>query len=199
VDERVLIPRNETELLVEKSVIEINKNKYKNILEVGTGSGCIGLSILNDVDHPISLVMTDISTDALAVAKINRNKLQYRSFASNQVSFMNTDRLNGIDGQFDCIVTNPPYIKRSAAKLVHSQVDQYEPHIALYLEDEEYEMWFEELFRQVSGRLEPGGFFMMEGHEDELQNLKKLAAPFFSSTMVEKDYTRVDRFLSARR
>ena len=78
---------------------------------------------------------------------------------------------------------------------VHHQADSYEPHMALYLKDAEYDEWFDTLFKQVNTSLKEKGLFIMEGHEDHLGNQKELAQKYFNTITVLKDYTQRDRFL----
>ena len=100
---------------------------------------------------------------------------------------------------FDLIVSNPPYIKAKADRLkVHSQVEKFEPHLALFLKDEEYDSWFKEFFNEVFDKLKPGGIFWMEGHEDHLQELAKMAQDTgFVDVKIDQDLTNRDRFLRA--
>jgi len=187
VDDRVLIPRSETEILVEECINYIKKNNVQNIYEIGVGSGCISISIALECPG-ICIKASDISTDALAVA--NKN-LEGRDL---DISFENVDLIDG--GEYELIVSNPPYIKELADKDgVHNQTDSHEPHLALYLKDSEYTLWFKKLFDRCAQRLKHGGAFYMEGHEDHLGDLKDIALNYFSSVKIKKDYTHRDRFL----
>jgi release factor glutamine methyltransferase len=185
----VLIPRMETELLVDQLVRA--KGSFKRVLDVATGSGVIGLSLaLEGVAQ--ELFLSDLSLDALEVAQVNARS--YRLCPT----FIHSDRLHAIEGVFDLIVANPPYIKRFAHEhLVHKQVKATEPSLALYLPDHEYEKWFDQFFSQVKEHLD--GVFLMEGHELELQHqaqqLRKLG---FSDIQVIKDLAGSDRFLMAK-
>ena len=161
------------------------------------GSGCIPCSIAKEVNNEVQFVVSDISSHALEVANTNYKKLNIK----NDFTFFCTDRMNGINKKFNLITSNPPYIKSQSDKeKVHVQVVQYEPHLALFLEDDEYDQWFEELFNQVNNHLYTGGLFIMEGHEDHLKGLKELASDVFQcDTIIEKDYTNRDRFLLVRK
>lgn len=194
VNRHVLIPRSETELLVDK-IIQSQKNPYKKVLDVGVGSGVILLSLLSQgtADYGVGI---DISREALNVARTNAKRLGLES----RSEFILTDRLLGIEEKFDLIVSNPPYIKSNAhKKLVHNKVHEYEPALALYLSDQDYEDWFFSFFTQVKNSLIEGGSFMMEGHENELQHqASQLKDLEFKNVTVLQDYTGRDRFLSAR-
>jgi release factor glutamine methyltransferase len=197
VNQDVLIPRPETELLVDMIVSE---QKKENLLfaDVGTGSGCIGLSLLlKKSSWKGSLI--DISPAALEVAKINAKNLRLLK----RSDFLLSDRLQKVPATFsyDLIVSNPPYIKESTHRhLVHESVNDYEPHLALYLKDTEYRDWFESFFRDIFSKLSDGGFFYMEGHELELESQKdQLQKIGFKSVEVMQDLTRRDRFLKANK
>ena len=125
VDRNTLIPRPETELLCE-NIIKIFKNKYLNVLDIGTGSGCIILSILSELKEAKG-VGVDISNKAIAVAKKNSIKFGLK----NRVKFFNKtiENINGY--KFDLIVSNPPYIKTSDIKNLSNDVKKFEPKIAL--------------------------------------------------------------------
>lgn len=188
VNENVLIPRPETEYLVD---IIIHEQKDVNrVLDIGTGSGVILLSLLK---HGVgkSGVGADISQDALDVAQVNAHRLNVNA------TFVRSDRFQNIEGQFDLIVSNPPYIKAHAHRsLVHESVDQFEPHEALYIPDEVYESWFEEFFQDVKKHLD--GTFYMEGHELELDHQAEMLVKLgFENVEILNDMTGTKRFLKA--
>jgi len=195
----VLIPRSETEILVEKSVQWIKKhpNKELRILDLGTGSGAIALSILMDADKKLDLVASDISEKALKVAKENYSSLKYLFPSDHKMSFIQSDRFLNVKGQFDLICTNPPYIKRLADREgVHHQVQNSEPHLALFLDDDLYDLWFRDLLTACFEHLKPEGMLMMEGHENHLEHLSEIAKDVgFTQIEFIKDYTDRLRFL----
>ena len=125
VDRNTLIPRPETELLCE-SVIKIFKNKSVQILDIGTGSGCIILSILSEMKSAKGIGI-DISGKAIKVAKKNSNKLGL----NKRVKFLNKSLENIHGYKFDLVVSNPPYIKTSDIKNLSDDIKKYEPKIAL--------------------------------------------------------------------
>ncbi len=194
VDENVLIPRPETELMVDLLVKEFgHKKNIQTLLDVGTGSGVILLSLLKN-NVGIKGVGVDLSPAALKVAQTNSTRQRVPA------RFLESDRLSQVSETFDLIVSNPPYIKLSAHKnLVQRTVDVFEPKLALYLPDGEYEAWFREFFLQVKTHLNPQGIFMMEGHELELQTQVSLLTELgFQQAKVIKDYSGHDRFLKAQ-
>jgi release factor glutamine methyltransferase len=196
VDERVLIPRPETEDLVDR-LLGLRKKRsspFLNVLDVGVGSGAILLSLMNN-GFALKGYGSDISLDALSVARINARRSRLK------VEFIESDRLKNVSETFDVIVSNPPYIKsQSHLSGVHQAVHTYEPHLALFLTDQEYDQWFQEFFTQVFMALHPHGIFAMEGHEEEVAGLtKKLTKLGFEDVRVEKDLTERDRFIFATR
>ena len=127
VNDKVLIPRFETELLCEKT-IKIIKSKYKkriDILDLGTGSGCIAIALKKEIDCNMDAL--DISIDALEVAKDNAKNNNV------DINFINEDMINYKNKKYDVIISNPPYIRYDEE--IMDIVKNNEPHIALYADD----------------------------------------------------------------
>lgn len=126
VDENVLIPRPDTEILVEE-VINIAKQEKENIqiLDICTGSGAIGISIKKNIKNA-HITMSDISNKALDIAKLNSTK----HIKSNQIEFVQSNMFENITKKYDIIVSNPPYIKNNLIQTLSANV-QKEPFIAL--------------------------------------------------------------------
>ena len=125
VNKNILIPRPETELLVDK-VLKIFKEKKISILDVGTGSGCILLSLLSELKNSCG-VGIDVSKEAIFVAKINRHRLNLE----NRAKFFKQSIMSVINKKFDLVVSNPPYIERNNIKNLSEDVKRYEPRLAL--------------------------------------------------------------------
>jgi len=125
VDRNTLIPRPETELLCE-SIVKLFKNKNLYILDMGTGTGCVILSILSEISGARGIGV-DVSRKAIEVAKKNSNKLGL----NKKVKFINKSLENIYGYKFDVIVSNPPYIKTSDIKNLSDDVKRFEPKIAL--------------------------------------------------------------------
>ena len=125
VNSDTLIPRPETELMVEK-LVQIFKGKNISILDIGTGSGCILISLLSEMKKSIG-VGIDISSKAIMIAKKNVEKHNIK----NRIKLINNSLENNFDQKFDLIVSNPPYIKSSEIKNLKEDVKKYEPRIAL--------------------------------------------------------------------
>lgn len=199
VNQDVLIPRSETELLVEKTLDAI-KTTHKDqieIAEVGTGSFALGLSVLIDSKKNLCFTGGDICEKALEVSNINLYRLSQKISPQHKVKLLKSDRLDKFSNTYDIIVSNPPYIREKEDIMgVHDQTLRYEPHKSLFLPDESFLSWFEDFFKQASDKLNQGGVFLMEGHEDSLLHLEKIALKYFTNIRVDHDYTNRNRFLS---
>ncbi len=131
VNEDVLSPRPDTEILLEAAIDYCKKNNYKNVLELGIGSGCILLSLLAEIKD-IKGVGVDISEKAIAIAKKNADNLK----VSSRLELINIDWnddsiINRIGKKFDIILSNPPYIPSQEIKTLDKEVKNFDPKIAL--------------------------------------------------------------------
>jgi len=134
VNKNVLIPRFETEELVENT-IELIREMFDypvNIIDLGCGSGCIGLSLKKMLNN-VNVTLLDISNDALIVAKENASNLNC------DVSFIESDMWNNVSGRFDVIISNPPYIRNDEE--IEDIVKNNEPHLALYGGDDGLDLY----------------------------------------------------------
>lgn len=125
VNESVLIPRNDTEILVEESLNIIKKHNMHEILDLCTGSGAIAVSIAKNIENA-KIIATDISEEALKIAE--KNAMQNE--VSKRILFKKSDMFNDIDCLFDLVISNPPYIEEKTIKKLSNEV-QKEPQIAL--------------------------------------------------------------------
>lgn len=185
-----------------EKAVEFTKKNLKGLdaisaCDIGTGSGAIALSYIQEIDKKVELLATDLSDEAIKVAKRNNFLLRFKYPKHSQVEFMNADRLAGVNRTFDIIMSNPPYIKETSDRdEVHHQVEAHEPHMALYINDQRYDEWFESFFSQVEKSLNSNGLFIMEGSEHHLQQQKEVLSKMaFHDVEVIKDYTGRDRFL----
>lgn len=185
-----LIPRFETELLVERAVNWIKKQKDVRVLDIGTGSGCIVLSLIKKCPLKISkAVATDLSSKALSISKTNAEILNLQC----KVNWIETDLMDGVDEEFDLIVCNPPYIQMGDE--IHYQVEKYEPKMALYVK-ENYQHFFKRLLSQAMNNLSAQGLFIMEGSENHLESIFHLTQIFDNfKWSLEKDLSGSLRFL----
>ena len=142
VNDFVLIPRPETEELIEWVTKEIKLNKINTILDIGTGSGCISIS-LKKKNTNVIISALDISEDALSVAKKNAANLDA------DINFISTDFLDESKWNelsvFDMIVSNPPYIKQSEIETMRKVVIDFEPHIALFVDDDDPLLFYKKI------------------------------------------------------
>lgn len=164
VDDRVLIPRPETELIVE-AVIE-RADRGARVIDIGTGSGCIAISV--ERERPdLRVVAVDVSVAALAVAEKNRERLQ------SAVSFAASDVLAAIRGQFDLVVSNPPYIAEREMDSLQTEVRDHEPVLALTPGIRGTEV-IQRILGDARRVLHPEGQLMMEigfGQEDAVRDI----------------------------
>lgn len=195
VSENVLIPRPETEELVDYlyKQRETLANEFPNGLEIWdlcSGSGCIGLS-LSLLLKPNLVVLSDISEKAIETSKSNAEKYNL----TNVMFYVSSlDKTLPSEMQFDVIVSNPPYIPESEKKDIMPDVLDYEPHLALFVSD--IVSFHRDLFNSVKQRLKPGGWFLMETHPNYIQELETLAVSLgFVSTNRILDSSKKERFL----
>ena len=181
VDTNVLIPRQETEVLVE-TALEFNREKCR-VLDIGTGSGCIAITL--KLERPEWEVWaTDISSSALQVARENAETL------GADICFRHSDLMQQLDGEkFGLIVSNPPYIGRSEA--LPKEVKEFEPETALFAEDNGLAL-YRLLAEQAPRHLCPGGQVLMEiGHRQGSS-----VSAMFPESVVVKDLDGNDRVVS---
>lgn len=158
VREGVLIPRPETAELVERIAAETAAGA--RILDIGTGSGAIAVSLARMIPEA-SVAAIDISEDALAIARTNA----VRNGAN--VEFVQADALGDLRGlgMFDVIVSNPPYVPRSDREAMHTNVRDYEPSCALFVEDDDPLIFYRSIARNASAMLREGGRLWFEIYE----------------------------------
>lgn len=182
----VLIPRPETELIVDRA----RTLKPARILDVGTGSGCIAVACAVRLPEA-AIVATDISPAALAVAAKNANG----AGVSERVEFREGDLLAPVqaDERFDLIVSNPPYVAPGAAL---PEVDLHEPHLALYAGADGLDI-LKRLIPAARAHLAEGGTLLVEIGEDQSEAVQALARPHFTDVAVLADLASLPRLLVA--
>lgn len=161
VNEQVLIPRPETEELVELIAKE-NNNKVVEILDIGTGSGCIAISLKNKLPFA-NVTAIDISSYALQVAHQNAENLQ-QTIELKQVDFLNEDTWIELEN-YDIIVSNPPYIKDLEQSTMQQNVLAYEPHLALFVPDNNALIFYERIAKFAKHHLTKNGKIYVEINE----------------------------------
>jgi len=189
VNEHTLIPRPDTEIIVE-TLIELFKNKSPDILDICTGSGCIGISLLHYLPKSRA-VLLDISDGALEIAQKNilRHKL------SERAKLIKSDILKDeISGKYDLIVSNPPYIESDVCRTL--EVYRHEPHIALD-GGEDGLAFYRAIIPRAYDALKDGGTLAFEIGYNEAEAVKTLMEGHFKNITVKKDYGDNDRMVYA--
>jgi release factor glutamine methyltransferase len=188
VNNSVLIPRPETELIVEEALNYLPRSKYKKILDIGTGSGCILVSIL--LERPKSIgAGLDISKNAIKIAKINA-KLQQ---VHNRITFVNTDVDKYNLGKYDLIVSNPPYIERVKISRLEEDIKNFEPKSALDGGHDGYSK-IKKVIKKSSDILKRKGNLILEIGYDQAYNTSLLLQKYgFYINKVSKDLSNKDR------
>jgi release factor glutamine methyltransferase len=158
VDPSVLIPRPETEELVELILTE-NRDENLAVLDIGTGSGCIAITLSKQLINPI-VYACDISVDALTTAKNNalHNKAVVQFIQNNILDYSSELGISCLD----IIVSNPPYVCQSEAKDMHTNVLQFEPHLALFVSDQDPLLFYRTIAERGLKLLRPGGKIYFE-------------------------------------
>lgn len=197
VNEHTLIPRPETELLVKKAVEIINQNLYKNILDIGTGTGCIACMIAKNTAAQV--LGLDISNEALHVALDNAMALNLMNRAIFRKSdlFSSIDYINGEN--FDMIVSNPPYIPKSMLPTLQPEVRDFEPHQALFTEDECGIEYYEKIISKSKNYLKPHGHVIFELGAGQSEIVKSIFLHYgFSNIEIIKDVSGTERVIVAQ-
>ena len=194
VGKAALIPRPETEVLVEKA-ITLMQNRESRILDIGTGSGCIAISLAQELDQAKVLAI-DISRDALDQAKENA------TLNDATVSFQELDilqKLPSIETRFDLVVSNPPYIAPDEKEQLQKEVVGFDPHIALF--DEADGLTFYRRYADIlPDLLNPGGQFYFEfgGTHQEKSVLNIFMEKGYRDLEIIQDYNGDPRVISGR-
>lgn len=191
VDGRVLVPRPETEVLVERCLASLEGIEAPRVADVGTGSGAIALAI--KAARPDAVVTaTDVSADALAVARANAAALGL------EVELVETDLLAGVAGRFALVASNPPYIGEGEMAGLEPEVAEYEPRLATVAGPAGTEV-LERLAAVAPEALEPGGWLVLEcgaGQAEAVRGL--LAAAGAAESFAEPDLAGIDRVVGGR-
>lgn len=192
VNQSVLIPRDETEILVRKAIEIINENNFKMALDVGTGSGCIACMIAKYTDCQI--IGLDISSDALNTALDNASKLNL----FNKAIFRKSDVFSNIkDGEkFDIIISNPPYISPLEKENIQTEV-KFDPELALYTTDEKGLEFYEKITKNAPKILNSKGYLLFElgiGQSNDIKSIMEKSG--FSNIEIIKDLAGIDRVIA---
>jgi release factor glutamine methyltransferase len=185
----VLIPRPETEHLVEAATGYLKGRNLRTILDVGTGSGAVAISISLESDR--SVLASDISLPALAVAERNRR------IHAARVQFFASDLLGAVTpSSVDLLVSNPPYVPGADAANMQSEVRDWEPHLALFAGDSGLEI-YGRLLEQAAVALKPGSRLFMELGYRSLDGVREMMAEQWTDLEVISDLAGLPRVLGA--
>ena len=187
VSKDVLIPRDETEILVRKAIELVNSEGFEDILDIGTGSGCIACTIAKQTNATVLGV--DISTDALRIALDNVTRLGI----NNRAIFRKSDLFDKVrDGEvFDLIISNPPYIPIGTSL---SKEVMHEPQIALFAKEDGLE-FYKKIVEQAPNYLIDGGYLMFELGVNEANAVKLMMEKDFKNIEIIKDLAGIDRVI----
>jgi len=192
VNHDVLIPRPETEELVEW-IIKENKNKTASILDIGTGSGCIAISLKKYFPES-SVTAIDISERALDVAKENASA-NNTSVKFHKMDILNKDECSTL-AEFDIIVSNPPYVRESEKLLMRKNVLNYEPNEALFVPDDDPFKFYKAISELSILHIKRGGILFFEINENLSAELMEMIDSMgFVDTVVRKDINGKYRML----
>ena len=188
VNKNVLIPRFETELLVDKTIkyIKTNFKHHVDILDIATGSGCIAITLKKEIDSTVDA--SDISESALKVAQENalNNKVD--------INFINSDMLTNITKRYDIIISNPPYLTKEDD--IMDIVKNNEPEIALYAKDNGL-YYYDVILKNIKNNLKDKYLIAFEIGYTQGEAIKNIALKYLDNinVKIEKDYSNKDRFV----
>ncbi len=197
VGEGVLIPRPESEELI-RWIVERERDREEiEILDIGTGSGALAISLSVRLPHS-QVTALDISESAIEIAKRNIERL------SSEVKIVRGDALEGVenftDKRYDIIVSNPPYIPRREEASMHINVTRHEPHLALFVPDDDPLLFYRAIARSAQKILSKGGSLYFEIHESYAVKCETmLRAEGFRSVERRLDINDKERMICARR
>ena len=197
VNKDVLIPRPDTEIVVEETLAVCRKidSAEINILDIGTGSGAIALALAKEISIA-KIVATDISAVALAMAKKNALALKLE----NNIDFRQGDLFEPVENKFDIIVCNPPYIAQEEYEKLPAGVKNYEPEVAL-LAGKEGTEFYVKLIYQTPDYLKKNGWLLLEIGAKQEKPVRGLMeeSGFYEIIEMRRDYAGLPRVMRARR
>ena len=189
INENVLDPRGDTETLIDFLI----KKPVKSVLELGTGSGAIAVTLACEWKE-VHVTATDISEDALSLAKINAEKFNVQ----NKIHFLTSDWFGTVKGAFDLIVSNPPYIGLIEQDEISAEVIKYDPEIALFAGSDGMEA-YKRIIPNLAKFLNPDGLVALETGTSQSNQVKNMMnAVGFIDAKIVKDLSGKDRLVAAK-
>lgn len=194
VNKNVLIPRPETEFLIEKAISLLNENKLKSILDVGTGTGNIPITLAKNLNG-IEITSIDVSEEAYKVAEENAIYNEVK----NKINLLNTD-INDYtsDSKFDMIISNPPYVSKENYDNLSKDI-HYEPAVSITDFADGYK-FYKIITKKSDSLLNKGGFLLCEMAQGQSEFIQKMFTEAnFNEITVIKDYQNIDRVIVGRK
>ncbi len=188
-----LIPRAETEELVNWVLTEMKKQPQKNwrVLDIGTGTGCIPITIKKE--FPLTIVSgMDVSVEALQIARENAVNLQA------DVTFIQQDILQTVHlDAYDIIISNPPYVRNLEKVEINENVLQHEPHLALFVDDNDPLIFYRKITQLAHKSLNENGMLFFEINQYLGNEMQEMVSEFFKCIELKKDFIQNDRMMKA--
>ena len=192
VDKNVLIPRPDTEIVIEETLKLLKKDQKKFVLDIGTGSGCIIISLAKECPKLYGSAI-DISKKAIKVAKINAKIHQLK----NRINFYNSSVDNFFKGKYDLIISNPPYISNFKIKYLEKDIYCFEPLVSLN-GGPNGSFILNKVIKKSSSLIKIGGKLVLEiGYDQRFEIMKLLRKYGFYLNKIIKDYAKNDRCVIA--
>lgn len=193
VNEFTLIPRPETEELIELIRNNHSENDSLSIIDLGTGTGCIPIT-LKKIFRNANVSALDISAEALQIAKENAKMI-----VDNEITFYENDLLKDInlDKKFDIIISNPPYIRELEKQEMHKNVLDFEPHLALFVDNNDPLIFYKRVIEFAKKHLKNQGFIYCEINQYLPYETKELFEKYYSNVKLIKDISSNYRMISA--
>jgi release factor glutamine methyltransferase len=199
VDNNVLIPRPETEELIEWIISDFKKEKDSkptNIIDIGTGSGCIPIVLKKELPNS-DITAIDVSEKALSVAKKNARLLHV------QIDFLQIDFLNETTWKplqsYHTIVSNPPYIPIKEKEILSKNVTEFEPGIALFVDNNDPYIFYKKIAQFAKSHLKENGKIYLEVHEEYANDVKRIFENAGYAAVIKKDIYGKERMVKAEK
>lgn len=193
VNENTLIPRPETEELVEWIINSVEADKLIRILDIGTGSGCIGITLAKELPNA-QVTLMDVSPKALEMATRNakENGVEVQAILQDVLA------LEQLPAQYDVIVSNPPYVRNLEKVEIKKNVLDYEPHLALFVEDDDALIFYRKIATLANDNLQEGGMLFYEINQYlGAETVALFQSLLFTAIELRKDMVGNDRMIKA--
>lgn len=193
VNRATLIPRPDTEILAEKAIELIKANRYEKIVDIGVGSGALSVAICHEC-REVFCTAADISSDAVAMAKKNA----FANGVMENIEFVQSDVYENINGRFDAVISNPPYIESEVINGLEDDVRLYEPHSALDGGIDGLD-FYRRLISDAEKHLNPRGHILLEIGFNQAESVKALLNYYdFADVEIYNDLSGLNRVVTAK-